>query len=170
MAADLFILIKNDFDDIKDLEKARWYGYKVIGNLERQLGKDAIEEFVCSTDEEGLAFVSFDLGPYDMNLTLRNGFWICYNGIHHKHLIDDYKGIFMLCETAQKVAMLFGEKEAWYTYDMAMDKYETEISLDDLISDMKSRGCYGEFNRSELLGMPRSKRSIYTLCHDSFDL
>ena len=169
MAADLFVLIKNDFDDIKDLAKARWYGYKVIGNLERQLGKDSIEEFVCSTDEYGMAFVSFDLEPYDMNLTLRNGFWICYNGIHHKHLVDDYKGRFMLCETAQKVAMLFGEREVWYTCDMSMDKFDIDVSLDEIISEMQKEDCYAEFNRSELLKIPYSQRLLYGLYHDSFD-
>ena len=72
MSADLFVLIKNDFDDIKDLAKARWYGYKVIGNLERQLGKDSIEEFVCSTDEYYLDVILGDEVATDVSTD-----WAC---------------------------------------------------------------------------------------------
>lgn len=170
MSADLFILIKNDFDDIKDLAKSSIYGNSVKYNLEKQLGKEAINDFICSTDEEGLAFVSLKLEPYCVTLTLRNGFWIVYNGNHHRDLIDDYKGRFPISETAQKVAMLFGEKEVWYTCDISMEQYECTISLEELISEMQNKDCYAEFNRSELLKIASSKRPLYSLYHELFEL
>ena len=171
MAADLYILVKNDFCEINDLAQAKMYAERTIVHIEEQLGKGSVTNLVCQNDEE-MVFVEFEIGEETDDwvwFTLKNGYWVIYTAIHHKHLVDDYKGRFMLCETARQYARLLGANEVWYTNDMSMDQFDETISLDDFIAEEQKRGYYAEFNPEELLKLPLRARPLYSVYHDKFE-
>ena len=171
MAADLYILIRNDFREINDLLQAKMYAERTITRIEEQLGKGLVTNLVCHGDED-MVLVEFEIGEETDDwvwLTLKNGYWIIYTAIHHKHLLDDYKGRFMLCETAHQYARLLGANEVWYTSDMSMDQFDETISLDDFIAEKQKQGNYAEFNPNELLKLPRNERPLYGVYHDKFE-
>ena len=172
MAADLYILIKNEFNDLANIEKAKMYAERTIRQIEEQLGEGSVTAYSgCPEDLDGLAYADFNVesGTFWMSLTLRNGYWIGYTAIHHSHIIDDYKGEFMLCKDAHFMAKLLGESEVWYTSDMAMDQYDTNISLDAFIAEKQKQGYYAEFNPEELLKLPLHDRPLYSVYHDKFE-
>lgn len=172
MAADLYILIRNEFNDLANIEKAKMYAEHTIRQIEEQLGEGSVTAYNgCPADLDGLAYADFNVesGTFWMSLTLRNGYWIGYTAIHHSHLIDDYKGEFMLCKDAHRMANLLGKSEVWYTSDMAMDQYDTNISLDAFIAEKQKQGYYAEFNPEELLKLPRKERPLYSVYHDKFE-
>ena len=171
MAADLYILVRNDFHEINDLAQAKMYAERTKKCIEEQLGAGAVTNFSCIKDLDDLADAEFDIeaGDFWMSVTLRNGYWIGYTALHQCHLIDDYQGRFMLCETAHLFAKLLGESEVWYTNDMIMDQYDTDILLEDFIEEKKKSGSYAEFNPTELLKLPYAERPLYGLYHDKFE-
>lgn len=131
MAADLYILIRNDYNTACD---------------------------ICQVEDD-----------YDVSLYFYANFCIAYTGLHHTALVSDYKGEFKLREIARKVANAFGQNEVWYTSDMVMDQYDTNISLDDFIVEKQKQGYYAEFNPEELLKLPRRERPLYSVYHDIFE-
>lgn len=172
MAADLYILIRNEFNDLTDIAQAKMYAERTISRIEEQLGEGTVTAYNgCPADLDELAYADFNVESENfwMSLTLRNGYWIGYTAIHHSHIIDDYKGEFMLCKDAHFMAKLLGKSEVWYTNDMVMDQYDTNISLDDFIAEKQKQGYYAEFNPEELLKLPRRERPLYSVYHDKFE-
>lgn len=171
MAADLYVLIRNDFHLINDLAQAKMYAEHTMRSIEKQLGKGSVSNLICDYDED-MIYVEFEIGEDSedwVSVTLQNGYWMLYTAIHYKHLVNDYKGRFMLCESAHRYARLLCESEVWYTHDMLLDQYDINISLDDIIAEEKKRGNYAEFEPAELLKLPYAKRPQYGLYHDKFE-
>ena len=67
------------------------------------------------------------------------------------------------------MAKRLGKSEVWYTNDMVMDQYGTNISLDDFIAEKQKQGYYAEFNPEELLKLTRRERPLYSVYHDKFE-
>lgn len=173
MAADLLILVRNDFHEINDLAQAKMYAERTIKCIEEHLGEGAVTHCVCDNDLDGRADVYMEIDSKDpedwLFLTLGNGYWKGCIGIHYKALVDDCKGVFPLRNEARLLANILGQNEAWYTNDMAMDQFDETISLNDFIAEEKKQGYYAEFNAEELLKLPLRERPLYSVYHDKFE-
>lgn len=173
MAADLLILVRNDFHEINDLAQAKMYAERTIKCIEEHLGEGAVTHCVCDNDLDGRADVYMEIDNKDQEdwlfLTLGNGYWKGCIGIHYKDLVDDCKGVFPLRNEARLLANILGQNEVWYTNDMAMDQFDETISLNDFIAEEKKRGYYAEFNPEELLKLPLRDRPLYSVYHDKFE-
>lgn len=173
MAADLYILVRNDFHEINDLAQAKMYAERTKKCIEEQLGEGAVTHCVCDNDLDGRADVYMEIDSKDQEdwlfLTLGNGYWKGCIGIHYKALVDDCKGVFPLRNEARLLANILGQNEVWYTNDMAMDQFDETISLNDFIAEEKKQGYYAEFNAEELLKLPLRERPLYSVYHDKFE-
>lgn len=173
MAADLYILVRNDFHEINDLAQAKMYAERTIKCIEEHLGEGAVTHCVCDNDLDGRADVYMEKDSKDQEdwlfLTLGNGYWKGCIGIHYKALVDDCKGVFPLRNEARLLANILGQNEVWYTNDMAMDQFDETISLNDFIAEEKKQGYYAEFNAEELLKLPLRERPLYSVYHDKFE-
>lgn len=173
MAADLYILVRNDFYEINDLAQAKMYAERTIKCIEEHLGEGAVTHCVCDNDLDGRADVYMEIDSKDQEdwlfLTLGNGYWKGCIGIHYKALVDDCKGVFPLRNEARLLANILGQNEVWYTNDMAMDQFDETISLNDFIAEEKKQGYYAEFNAEELLKLPLRERPLYSVYHDKFE-
>ncbi len=173
MAADLYILVRNDFHEINDLAQAKMYAERTIKCIEEHLGEGAVTHCVCDNDLDGRADVYMEIDSKDQEdwlfLTLGNGYWKGCIGIHYKALVDDCKGVFPLRNEARLLANILGQNEVWYTNDMAMDQFDETISLNDFIAEEKKQGYYAEFNAEELLKLPLRERPLYSVYHDKFE-
>jgi len=173
MAADLYILVRNDFHEINDLAQAKMYAERTIKRIEEQLGEGAVTHCVCDYDLDGRADVYMEIDSKDQEdwlfLTLGNGYWKGCIGIHYKALVDDCEGVFPLRNEALLLANILGQNEVWYTNDMAMDQFDETISLNDFIAEEKKQGYYAEFNAEELLKLPLRERPLYSVYHDKFE-
>lgn len=173
MAADLLILVRNDFHEINDLAQAKMYAERTIKCIEEHLGEGAVTHCVCDNDLDGRADVYMEIDSKDQEdwlfLTLGNGYWKGCIGIHYKALVDDCKGVFPLRNEARLLANILGQNEVWYTNDMAMDQFDETISLNDFIAEEKKQGYYAEFNAEELLKLPLRERPLYSVYHDKFE-
>ena len=173
MAADLLILVRNDFHEINDLAQAKMYAERTIKCIEEHLGEGAVTHCVCDNDLDGRADVYMEIDSKDQEdwlfLTLGNGYWKGCIGIHYKALVDDCKGAFPLRNEARLLANILGQNEVWYTNDMAMDQFDETISLNDFIAEEKKQGYYAEFNAEELLKLPLRERPLYSVYHDKFE-
>ena len=173
MAADLLILVRNDFHEINDLAQAKMYAERTIKCIEEHLGEGAVTHCVCDNDLDGRADVYMEIDSKDQEdwlfLTLGNGYWKGCIGIHYKALVDDCKGVFPLRNEARLLANILGQNEVWYTNDMAMDQFDETISLNDFIAEEKKQDYYAEFNAEELLKLPLRERPLYSVYHDKFE-
>jgi len=173
MAADLLILVRNDFHEINDLAQAKMYAERTLKCIEEHLGEGAVTHCVCDNDLDGRADVYMEIDSKDQDdwlfLTLGNGYWKGCIGIHYKALVDDCKGVFPLRNEARLLANILGQNEVWYTNDMAMDQFDETISLNDFIAEEKKQGYYAEFNAEELLKLPLRERPLYSVYHDKFE-
>lgn len=173
MAADLLILVRNDFHEINDLAQAKMYAERTLKCIEEHLGEGAVTHCVCDNDLDGRADVYMEIDSKDQEdwlfLTLGNGYWKGCIGIHYKALVDDCKGVFPLRNEARLLANILGQNEVWYTNDMAMDQFDETISLNDFIAEEKKQGYYAEFNAEELLKLPLRERPLYSVYHDKFE-
>lgn len=173
MAADLYILVRNDFHEINDLAQAKMYAERTIKCIEEHLGEGAVTHCVCDNDLDGRADVYMEIDSKDQEdwlfLMLGNGYWKGCIGIHYKALVDDCKGVFPLRNEARLLANILGQNEVWYTNDMAMDQFDETISLNDFIAEEKKQGYYAEFNAEELLKLPLRERPLYSVYHDKFE-
>ena len=173
MAADLLILVRNDFHEINDLAQAKMYAERTIKCIEEHLGEGSVTHCVCDNDLDGRADVYMEIDSKDQEdwlfLTLGNGYWKGCIGIHYKALVDDCKGVFPLRNEARFLANILGQNEVWYTNDMAMDQFDETISLNDFIAEEKKQGYYAEFNAEELLKLPLRERPLYSVYHDKFE-
>ena len=173
MAADLYILVRNDFHEINDLAQAKMYAERTIKCIEEHLEEGAVTHCVCDNDLDGRADVYMEIDSKDQEdwlfLTLGNGYWKGCIGIHYKALVDDCKGVFPLRNEARLLANILGQNEVWYTNDMAMDQFDETISLNDFIAEEKKQGYYAEFNAEELLKLPLRERPLYSVYHDKFE-
>ena len=173
MAADLYILVRNDFHEINDLAQAKMYAERTLKCIEEHLGEGAVTHCVCDNDLDGRADVYMEIDSKDQDdwlfLTLGNGYWKGCIGIHYKALVDDCKGVFPLRNEARLLANILGQNEVWYTNDMAMDQFDETISLNDFIAEEKKQGYYAEFNAEELLKLPLRERPLYSVYHDKFE-
>lgn len=173
MAADLYILVRNDFHEINDLAQAKMYAERTIKCIEEHLGEGAVTHCVCDNDLDGRADVYMEIDSKDQEdwlfLTLGNGYWKGCIGIHYKALVDDCKGVFPLRNEARLLANILGQNEVWYTNDMAMDQFDETISLNDFIAEEKKQGYYAEFNAEKLLKLPLRERPLYSVYHDKFE-
>ena len=174
MAADLLILVRNDFHELDDLAQAKMYAESTIKRINELLGAGAVTHFVCNEDLDGHAdvYIEVSLEGQDeewLFLTLGNGYWKGCIGIHYKALVDDCKGVFPLRNEARLLANILGQNEVWYTNDMAMDQFDETISLNDFIAEEKKQGYYAEFNAEELLKLPLRERPLYSVYHDKFE-
>ena len=173
MAADLYILVRNDFHEINDLAQAKMYAERTKKCIEEHLGEGAVTHCVCDNDLDGRADVYMEIDSKDQEdwlfLTLGNGYWKGCIGIHYKALVDDCKGVFPLRNEARLLANILGQNEVWYTNDMALDQFDETISLKDFIAEEKKQGYYAEFNAEELLKLPLRERPLYSVYHDKFE-
>lgn len=62
MAADLYILIRNEFDDLADIAQAKMYAERTISRIEEQLGEGSVTAYNgCPADLDGLAYADFNV-------------------------------------------------------------------------------------------------------------
>ena len=174
MAADLLILVRNDFHELDDLAQAKMYAESTIKRINELLGAGAVTHFVCNEDLDGHAdvYIEVSLEGQDeewLFLTLGNGYWKGCLGFHCKDLLYDSKGVFPLRNEACLLAKILGQNEVWYTNDMSMDQFDETISLDDYIAAEKINGYYAEFAPEELLKLPLRERPLYSVYHDKFE-
>ena len=172
MGACVSILIRHDFYDLDNPSKSRQFVKQTIDRINSGLGieipQDETVPHGVYSEEDKWIDIGFIIPAYDVDILLRKGYWQIGVGCHYCQVVRKLKGRLYISDLAFKLAILFGQNEAWYC-----DEYLTDdcmmMTLDELIEVGTKQYGLSEFPYAELMKLENVVFPEYKpFYHDSF--
>ncbi|MBO4560546.1 MAG: hypothetical protein J5705_01080 [Bacteroidaceae bacterium] len=130
MAIDTTIVVRNDFKEVHNKDKAKAYALRTIDQLRKNflIPKSEIEyyEKIDNWDDE----TYIELPNYEVTLRLFNGFWEIDPCCKYHFIVMHSGDYFWLRRVAFDIAKALGQNEAWYaeefyTWNSNVSQWET---------------------------------------------
>lgn len=173
MGVDISIIIKHDFYELDDYQKSRQFVKKTIERINDKLGiddpYDDSQPHGIYDEEEQWTEIGMYIPTYDVDVSLRRGYWSISPGWHYCQVAMKSNGRLHISDLAYKLAQLFDQDEAWYCNEY-IDEECMMLTLDELIKEAtRQHGIaeypYAEFMKHESRNIPEY-RHFY---HDTFE-
>ncbi len=169
MGVDVTHIIRNDYQEYFKKETRKSYAEQTLKTLKERLGT-GVDSSVF-VDEDFEFETTFQI--YDLEFTLRNGFWQIESYYHYVQLLFCVDDNFFLRSMIFDVARVLGQTEAWhakehYTWNGGLDEMES-CSLEEWLEYAAQTDCgISEFDPKQW----RCTKSIENyggIYHDSFE-
>ena len=176
MGVDITHLIRHDFHDVKNKEASVEYVDKTVARLRKELHLESEPINIEIEDFDNNCFcVSFDIPDYDVEVTLRNGFWQIESFFHYCQVVMHQDDYFWLRSITFDIARALGQNEAWYAeeyYTWNCEDFDIEKDdLDQWLSfvNKKYNGRIPEFDVKNIMDQGDVYIPEYeSIYHDSF--
>lgn len=122
MGVDISHLIKNDFYEVENHEKALQYVKDTIALLIKKLHLPTEEEISWEIQDNyidpdstwQMQEITFRVPVYDVEFSLHNGFWVIESYHHYCQIVMHHGEYFWLRELTFDLARALNQSEAWY--------------------------------------------------------